>query len=199
MHAFLIIGNDEKVIRQSIKKIVGSDNTTVVNFELSKINEVRSLQQFVKLKAAKPTTIVIPDIDNATAEAVNAFLKNLEEPQKNIRYILTASVQNKVLPTIISRCHVIRTKNTNTTSSKISQDFLTLSIGEKFMFLEKLTKREEATAFVQDFITVCHDKILSSPDKNTYSKYIRIAHKTKNALEANGNIKLQLANFAIKL
>src|SRR5690625_7732943 len=41
-------------------------------------------------------------------EAVNAFLKLLEEPSENVMFILTSSRPEQLLPTIVSRCQEIR-------------------------------------------------------------------------------------------
>ena len=49
--------------------------------------------------------IIIRNIDNAMEQAQNKLLKTLEEPAKNVFFILTASSLNQVLPTIRSRCN----------------------------------------------------------------------------------------------
>ena len=49
-------------------------------------------------------------IENMTIEAVNSILKFLEEPGQQIYAFLTTNNENSVLPTIISRCQVLRMK-----------------------------------------------------------------------------------------
>lgn len=51
---------------------------------------------------------VINLVENMTAVAVNALLKFLEEPGRNIFAFLTTENESKVLPTIISRTQVLR-------------------------------------------------------------------------------------------
>lgn len=51
---------------------------------------------------------VIPYAEHMTEEAQNAFLKTLEEPTADTMLILTASNLNRVLPTILSRCQLLR-------------------------------------------------------------------------------------------
>lgn len=53
---------------------------------------------------------VIHLVENMTPEAINSILKFLEEPGKNIYAFLTTNNENNVLPTIISRCQVLRLK-----------------------------------------------------------------------------------------
>ena len=49
-------------------------------------------------------------IENMTIEAINSILKFLEEPGQQIYAFLTTNNENSVLPTILSRCQVLRMK-----------------------------------------------------------------------------------------
>ena len=47
-------------------------------------------------------------IENMTTQAINSILKFLEEPGQNVYAFLTTNNENVILPTIISRCQVLR-------------------------------------------------------------------------------------------
>ena len=47
-------------------------------------------------------------IENMTTQAINAILKFLEEPGQKVYAFLTTNNENVILPTIISRCQVLR-------------------------------------------------------------------------------------------
>lgn len=49
-------------------------------------------------------------IENMTVQAINALLKFLEEPGKEIYAFLTTNNESAILPTIISRCQVLHLK-----------------------------------------------------------------------------------------
>ena len=49
-------------------------------------------------------------IENTTIEAINSILKFLEEPGQKVYAFLTTNNENAILPTIISRCQVLRLK-----------------------------------------------------------------------------------------
>ena len=49
-------------------------------------------------------------VENMTVQAINAILKFLEEPQKNVYAFLTTNNESLILPTIISRCQVMHLK-----------------------------------------------------------------------------------------
>lgn len=59
----------------------------------------------------KKRIYIIRDCDKMRLEAANAILKFLEEPEENIIAILMTNNINNVLPTIISRCKVIKLNN----------------------------------------------------------------------------------------
>jgi len=75
-----------------------------------RIDQVRALQHTLALSpyAAKYRIALLPDFQQATEEAANALLKTLEEPPDKVVLLLTADALESLLPTIVSRCEVIR-------------------------------------------------------------------------------------------
>ncbi|MCB2214079.1 DNA polymerase III subunit delta' [bacterium] len=75
-----------------------------------RIDQVRELQHTLALSpyAAKYRIALLPDFQCATEEAANALLKTLEEPPEKVILLLTADTLESLLPTIVSRCEVIR-------------------------------------------------------------------------------------------
>lgn len=76
------------------------------------IDEIRALQQFLKLKVPGEKnrirrTIAINRSERMRREAQNALLKLLEEPPADTVIILTAASSDSLLPTIVSRVNVI--------------------------------------------------------------------------------------------
>jgi DNA polymerase-3 subunit delta' len=75
-----------------------------------RIDQVRSLQHTLALApfAANYRIALLPNFERVTAEASNALLKTLEEPAESVVLLLTANALENLLPTIVSRCEVIR-------------------------------------------------------------------------------------------
>ncbi len=75
-----------------------------------KIEAVRNLQQSLILSpySAKYRVALLRNFDKATISASNAILKTLEEPPSTVVLLVTAESAEGLLPTIVSRCEVIR-------------------------------------------------------------------------------------------
>ncbi len=75
-----------------------------------KITQIRELTGRLQMRAfeAAMKVCIIKDIENLTAESSNALLKTLEEPAKDTLLLLTTSVPEENLKTVVSRCHVIK-------------------------------------------------------------------------------------------
>lgn len=74
------------------------------------VDDVRSISNEAKNfpHAADMRCFVIDGADRITSAAANAFLKTLEEPPQRSRFFLIAEEPERVLPTIRSRCGVVR-------------------------------------------------------------------------------------------
>lgn len=200
MHAYLIIGtgqNDSK-----INSIATHLNARKFSFPINKIDDVRVLNSFTALKTTEITAVVVKNIDEATNEALNAFLKNLEEPQENLYYILTAKNENTLLPTIVSRCQIIRMqpdKNNEEVNVKINA-FYKMNKAEKLAFFDQIKIRADALIFLENFITVSHDLLhKTGAQERQLAKDIETAAAAYQRIKANGNVNLQLTNMVCGL
>lgn len=80
-----------------------------------KVEQVREVTKFLSLKPYQsPFKIVLfLRFEEANANAQNALLKTLEEAPGHALLILTADNAEQLLPTIVSRCEVIRLRPTS--------------------------------------------------------------------------------------
>ena len=78
--------------------------------ESIKIEQIREALNKIKLKPyyASKKIFVLKNVENISTEGANAILKTLEEPSDNSLLLLTTSVPEGNLDTIISRCHLVR-------------------------------------------------------------------------------------------
>ncbi|MBQ6438412.1 hypothetical protein IJJ12_03465 [bacterium] len=92
------------------KILTDSANFQLPNFgQTLAIDMVRDLQlQVAQSGGRTPTVFVLTDMDRCLPPAQNALLKLLEEPPTNVYLVLLAASDNRILPTVRSRCRVFR-------------------------------------------------------------------------------------------
>ena len=202
MHAYLLVGNNSEELKNKSEELAKSFNAKIMEYPLEKIEDVRNLNNFLRLTVTEPTLIYVPNIHEAGIEALNAFLKNLEEPQDNLYFVLTAPSIRKVLPTIVSRCQIIKSTNNQIIKSTNdgAEEFMKKTLAEKILETDKIKDREVAVEFVTNLINNLHTLIhTNGVDYKSTIKNIEIMTTTLNNLKKNGNINLQLTNMVISL
>ena len=125
---------------------------------------------------------IIEDAHMMRTESQNALLKTLEEPPSYINIILTTSSANRLLPTILSRCQVIKLHPISTKSisniletqyniDKIKADYIAaFSKGSLEKSLEIVNsedffkKREEVISIIDGLISGDRVKAITSMD-----------------------------------
>lgn len=105
----LIIGTDYLSLLESLGHTALQNPDLLIIDQDYSIEAVRKIENFLqKLSYNHQNKIVlIKNIENLEIAAQNTLLKNLEEPGVNNYFILTTRNLSKILPTIISRCHLI--------------------------------------------------------------------------------------------
>ncbi|MDE6298355.1 MAG: DNA polymerase III subunit gamma/tau, partial [Muribaculaceae bacterium] len=72
------------------------------------VDDIRSITEQVNVppQNGKYRVFIIDEVHMLSNAAFNAFLKTLEEPPKNVVFILATTEKHKVIPTILSRCQI---------------------------------------------------------------------------------------------
>jgi DNA polymerase-3 subunit delta' len=93
-------------------------------------DQIRELEQALHMKplAGANKVALIHDADRLQPQAANAFLKTLEEPPTGSHILLTTTVRDAVLTTILSRCITVPLQSPTETV----QDEHTAAIAEAF-------------------------------------------------------------------
>ena len=86
------------------KELIPSPNGEI------RIQQIRDLQKSINLKPyqSKNRSILLLRFNQASVESSNALLKTLEEAPAHAILLLTADTPESLLPTIISRCEILR-------------------------------------------------------------------------------------------
>ena len=70
------------------------------------IDDIKELRETVKYAPAQGRykVYIVDEVHQLSKDAFNAFLKTLEEPPRNVVFVLATTEPHKILPTILSRC-----------------------------------------------------------------------------------------------
>lgn len=185
MHAYLFITKGELTDATIKKNVLGFKR--IIPFTIAKIADAKELIRQTSTSFSEKTLYLLPNFDNSSIEAQNAFLKCLEEAQENLIFVLGAKKEEAVLSTIVSRCQVIRVKPPFASKLRRGRERV------DFSAISKITKREDAIAYLENLISSLHKDL---PENVKTLKY---ADEALARIRANANPTLQLTKFLVHL
>lgn len=162
---------------------------------IEQIREARRRLKFFPYELPKKFC-VIKKAEKLNAESSNALLKILEEPTESAIFVLLANGVDSVLPTIASRCAVLRFFRTELPvwSEENRESFRKIfkkDIFEKFDYIEKISRNKSAyLGVLRDWEAVAGEglrKLVGENRENQGDKENR--GKTKRVFELIGNLR----------
>ncbi|MBQ6313803.1 hypothetical protein IJI29_03055 [Candidatus Saccharibacteria bacterium] len=119
---------------------VSPDEKTVITVE-----QIREVAGLVMARQTSDRYIIIRPAEKLSDVAANAFLKNLEEPNDKVHYILITNHLSKILPTILSRAEIYLLKE--------KWNYKEIEGGEK----EKMLAKKLIAAKSSDLVSVAEE------------------------------------------
>lgn len=171
------------------------------NGEAITIEQVRDLLSALSYGATRLRVVYLLALEKASEAAQQALLKTLEEPPPNTQFIITTHQVEALLPTIRSRCIEVaiapdsQPPAINTQHAELLSTVLTASVGQAVQVAESISDRDEARALVLSWLT----HTTSHTHTNTRAPHLRCLLATWRQLNTGVNVKLALADLAIKL
>ncbi|UGS34548.1 DNA polymerase III subunit gamma/tau [Capillimicrobium parvum] len=95
---------------ESCTAIAGATSMDVIEMDAASNNSVDDIRDLRESVAFAPVSgrhkvYILDEAHMLSSQAWNAFLKTLEEPPPNTIFVLATTEANKVLPTVVDRCH----------------------------------------------------------------------------------------------
>lgn len=217
-HAYLILGGKRTTRQAKLLEIFQKKrpenqpekdlDTSILESETTiKIEEIRELERLLSLKpyTQPPKIAIIKEAEKLTFEAQGALLKILEEPPGETIFLLTTLDEANLLPTIISRCQLIRLpqepeiilqSKEKEEIKVLVEKILRAKIGQRIKIAEEIVGREETIVFCQKQLVFWREIFLEKPNFQT-AKVLRALQKTLKYLSANVNPRLALENLLL--
>tara|TARA_B100001057_G_scaffold170660_1_gene171464 strand:- start:2403 stop:4079 length:1677 start_codon:yes stop_codon:yes gene_type:complete len=160
-----------KEINKSSIENIDSHDLSFNIFELDAasnrgIEEMKNLIDKVRIppQIGKYKVYIIDEVHMLTPQAMNAFLKTLEEPPKHIVFVLATTEKNKILPTILSRCQIYDFNRIN--ESEICKAIIDICRKEEFKYDDEAISiiARKSDGSLRDSLTIL-DRIVSFTNK----------------------------------
>jgi DNA polymerase-3 subunit gamma/tau len=95
---------------ESCTSIANASSLDVIEMDAASNNSVDDIRDLRERVAYAPVSggykvYILDEAHMLSSQAWNAFLKTLEEPPPNTIFVLATTEANKVLPTVVDRCH----------------------------------------------------------------------------------------------
>ncbi|MBI2309457.1 hypothetical protein HYU89_00995 [Candidatus Collierbacteria bacterium] len=178
MHAFIVCGQNQNRVEERVEDLPGTrlgigriepKNRLDLNpsakaaskIPTLTIEDVRFITNWLSQKTIDQRAVIIHQAQTLTIPAQHAILKILEEPGENNYIILIADSESSLLPTIRSRCKIIRLP---TEASATNVDSTSYSMG----ILHSLT--EIGNKSPSEKLTILYD-LLSEFSAKKFSPY----------------------------
>lgn len=197
-NTILIVNNIDTTIEQ-LKSELPLHFVRVIRNENSQADEFQKEQKDQAIKEAyistNSTKYIILCGATFRLEAQNGLLKVLEEPPKNIVFIIVTTSKSSLLPTIHSRLQVKYLK-TKTVINDFELDLKTLDLKQVYNFLkqnQKISKTDAKKLVESMMIKINRQKIkLSAKELDLFSKSIRLLELNSKPINILSTLLLTL-------
>jgi DNA polymerase-3 subunit gamma/tau len=117
-HAILFTGSrgiGKTTLARIFGKSLGIDTHDIYEIDAASNNSVDDVRNLINEVNTLPLSseykmYILDEVHMFSKQAFNALLKVLEEPPKHVLFVFATTELYKVLPTVISRCHVVQLK-----------------------------------------------------------------------------------------
>ena len=156
------------------------------------VDQIRELISTLRTYAINRRVIIIDEADSMTEPSQNAFLKALEEPNKNTNFILVAKNPKLMLDTVRSRCQTLTLHKTTSTQDKkllekynldpaSSQQILFLAAGRPLL-IKELAENPEKFAEYRQLATDAKQILATNREYNTFKNLAKYFSDRQKAI-----------------
>ena len=197
-HAYLIEGRKEEIIPDVLEflesigvETQGNQDFNQIILDSFRIEDARNLKaQSIERGISDNKKIFIIAVNNFLIDAQNTLLKMFEEPIVNTHFFIIVPDISIILPTILSRIYLIKSKNSNQEDDlKEAEEFLAMSLNDRILFVKELIAktnddeendlenlsedsiRSKAIKFLNALESVLHQKLVSKKIVNNEVAY----------------------------
>lgn len=172
-HAYLVLGTDIMSLENELAvsldfKRQGNPDTLFGEHESFGIDEARNLSVWAIKKPFGARKVAFIKLASMTSEAQNALLKLFEEPVANTYFFLILVSLGGVIPTLLSRVHVLVGSNSADGGRKLGEDFLKADVSKRFKIIDPIIKNKDKEK-ARKLIASISSAILAKENRDAWS------------------------------
>lgn len=169
------------------------------------MDDIRGLLLRLGKKQKNDLFIIIRPADLLGLDSANAMLKNLEEPQDNVHFVLITSKASKIIPTILSRSAVYILREDKPVDGAIDADKKIMDLAKRLVVARPadLPAIAEEVAKIKDGVRNHAMDVLGASIEILYKSYFKTGKDVfvkklpkfitaYENIEKNGHVKLHL-------
>lgn len=169
------------------------------------IDDVKELIARLSIRQTKDQFVIIRPADLLGLDAANALLKNLEEPQDRVHFILVTSQASKIIPTILSRSAVYFLRTDKPIDGPIDVEKKIMDYAKRLVvakpadlpaIADEITKGKESSRLLALSILGATIEILYKSyfktNKDVFLKKLPKFIEAYENIDKNGHVKLHL-------
>lgn len=181
---------------EEFKIFANNPDLLLIEDEKLGIKEVRTAVKHLSTKpfGKTPKSVVILNGNQISQDAQNAMLKTLEEPPGDSLILIGVDSEQKLLPTILSRCLILHTPPATPHAPEFDLDrILSMSSEDRFTLIEKTEDKEQ---FLNGLIESYRSKVLKGEIGTEFLEELLNAQIWK---ESNVNLRTILEYLMLTL
>jgi len=214
-HAYFVVGDYKKIIpklHSFLEQRFGIGFTSSANPDFNVreysswgVDESRDLKIFHSRRPVSwpvKVSIIIPE--TITLEAQNSLLKTLEEPTPSTHFFIIAKRLGEFLPTVVSRCQVIKfeTGVFPTELGELAKEFLSGDVAKRFEINKIILKQQENDSVCsQDWLNCLLDiywnKVSDQSDKKAVTSEKALVDAIFYASSRGSSLRVILDHIAL--
>ncbi len=169
------------------------------------VEQVKLILERIKIKQLLDLFIIVRPADLLGDAAANALLKNLEEPQEKVHFVLITNNLSKILPTILSRASIYFLKDKRAIDGDIVADKKVKDLARRLIvakpieivdIVEEIAKKKDGVrVYAMEVLAVAIEMLYKSYLKTGKGAFLTKIPKFLEAYECvskNGHVKLQI-------
>ena len=152
------------------------------------VDQIKTLMEQTRIppQVGKYKVFIIDEVHMLSAAAFNAFLKTLEEPPSHVIFILATTEKHKILPTILSRCHIYDFERMSVANTIAHLKMVAEKEGVKYEESALAVIAEKADGGMRDALSIFDQAASFCQGDITYQKVI----EDLNVLDSDNYFKL---------